>query len=36
MNHYYCRYNDDKDICEKSLNSLACYLVNEDCLWIDY
>lgn len=36
MNHYYCRYNDDKDICEKYLNSLACYLVNEDCSWIDY
>ena len=34
--NYYCRYNDDKDICEKYLNSSACYLVNEDCSWIDY
>ena len=34
--HYYCRYNDDKDICEKYLNSSACYLVNEECSWIDY
>ena len=34
--HYYCRYDKTIDACHKNADGSACYLVNEDCSWIDY
>lgn len=31
----YCAYDKDKDMCEKRTDGTACYLVDEDCSWIN-
>lgn len=30
-----CRYDIDKGECSKTVDGAACYLVNEDCSWMD-
>lgn len=33
--NYYCKYDVDRGVCDPSANGSACYLVNEDCSWMN-